>query len=999
MAKNKSTRSGQRRLLIEPSGQLEMFEKSYEQEVREERSRKVECLGMTFENDDARTKYFLDKLREALEELESKLGGVPFTTVDDAIRHLKSVKTFPMGDELRLHEMAERMRSGASKTDLLGRWKDEVGFPHGDIENILSLSDPPYYTACPNPFSADFVRCYGTSHDPQTPYNKEPFATDVSEGKSDPIYTAHSYHTKVPHKAIMRYVLHYTEPGDLVFDGFCGTGMTGVAAQLCGDQATVESLGYHLLPDGSLCLADGESVRLGARHALICDLSPVATFISCKYNVPGESHVFERNAASVLKRGEDECNWMYQTRHPKSKLDGRINYVVWSDVFLCSECSGEVVFWREAVDRKVGKVREQFPCPQCKTILCKRSIKHACVTRLDKVTGQTIRTVKQVPVFINYTVGKARYEKEPDKDDLALIETIEKQTIPHWFPADRLPEGDEARRNDDIGITHVHHFFTKRNLWALSALYTHAKAVGLGWLVTGILPRASKQHQIAISRVGGEKAGEGGATAGHRRGTLYVPSNQVEFNPFELIAERLKIGKKAAQAKRWHGRGVIIGTQSATHVPIPTNSVDYVFTDPPFGGNIMYSELNFIWEAFLRVFTNNSPEAVTNVTQAKGLPDYQRLMTQCFAENYRILKPGRWMTVEFHNSQNAVWASIQEALQAAGFVIADVRTLDKKIKTHTQRTAAGSVNQDLAITSYKPSISLEERFRLDAGTKDGVWDFVRSHLEQVPGFVSNGGQVQVIAERQDYLLFDRMVAFHVQRGVTVPMSAAEFYAGLAQRFIERDDMYFLPAQAAEYDKRRASVSRVEQLVLIPRDEESAIQWLRQQLRLKPQSFQDIHPVFMRAIAGFSKHEEPLELRELLEQNFLCYDGNGEVPSQIHGYLSHSFRDLRNLVKDDPVLRRKALDRWYVPDPKKAGDLERLRSKALLKEFKEYGQSKMRRLMRFRLEAMRAGFADAYQRQDYRTIVDVAEKIPETVLQEDQKLLMYYDVAKMRLGTE
>ena len=57
---------------------------------------------------------------------------------------------------------------------------------------------------------------------------------------------AHSYHTKVPHKAIMRYILHYTESRDVVFDGFCGTGMTGVAAQLCGDRAAVESLGYQI---------------------------------------------------------------------------------------------------------------------------------------------------------------------------------------------------------------------------------------------------------------------------------------------------------------------------------------------------------------------------------------------------------------------------------------------------------------------------------------------------------------------------------------------------------------------------------------------------------------------------------------------------------------------------------------------------------------------------------------------------------------------------------
>jgi len=95
------------------------------------------------------------------------------------------------------------------------------------------------------------------------PYNKEPFAADVSEGKNDPIYNAHSYHTKVPHKAIMRYILHYTEPGDVVFDGFCGTGMTGVAAQLCGDRKTVESLGYKVDDQGVIYQQEEETDESG----------------------------------------------------------------------------------------------------------------------------------------------------------------------------------------------------------------------------------------------------------------------------------------------------------------------------------------------------------------------------------------------------------------------------------------------------------------------------------------------------------------------------------------------------------------------------------------------------------------------------------------------------------------------------------------------------------------------------------------------------------------
>ncbi len=82
---------------------------------------------------------------------------------------------------------------------------------------------------------------------------------------------------------------------------------------------------------------------------------------------------------------------------------------------------------------------------------------------------------------------------------------------------------------------------------------------------------------------------------------------------------------------------------------------------------------------------------------------------------------------------------------------------------------------------------------------------------------------------------------------------------------------------------------------------------------------------------------------MLEENFLRYDGVGEVPSQIHSYLSTNFKDLRNLSKDDPALRAKAKDRWYLPDPNKSIDLERLREKRLLKEFEEYKAAKGRQL--------------------------------------------------------
>ena len=130
-------------------------------------------------------------------------------------------------------------------------------------------------------------------------------------------------------------------------------------------------------------------------------------------------------------------------------------------------------------------------------------------------------------------------------------------------------------------------------------------------------------------------------------------------------------------------------------------------------------------------------------------------------------------------------------------------------------------------------------------------------------------------------------------------------------------------------------------------------------------------------------------------DFLQYDGAGDVPSQIHSYLSTNHKDLRGLEKSDPRLIAKSKDRWYVPDPNKAQDLEKKREKALLKEFQAYLGFTGRRLKEFRLEVLRAGFKDAWSKRDYQTIISVAKKIPDEALQEDEKLLLWYDQALTR----
>lgn len=340
-------------------------------------------------------------------------------------------------------------------------------------------------------------------------------------------------------------------------------------------------------------------------------------------------------------------------------------------------------------------------------------------------------------------------------------------------------------------------------------------------------------------------------------------------------------------------------------------------------------------------------------------------MINCFFEFYRVLKPNRWITIEFHNSQNAVWNAIQEGIQKAGFIVADVRTLDKQQDSFKQIKTNGAVKQDLVISAYKPKDSFKKTLTEYAGLEETAWLFVRQHLANIPVVVKNHDKIEVVAERQAYLLFDRMVAYHIMQGIPVPLDAIDFYRGLDEKFLKRDNMYFLPDQVNEYDADRIK-SDVEnvQFDLFVTNEKSAISWLYQQLDEKvcgPQTYAELQPKFMQEVKTVDKYEQMPELAVLLEENFL-QDENG---------------------------------RWYIPDVTKEGDLLKLREKNLWKEFEGYMNSRGK-LKLFRSEAIRVGFSRLWKEKNYKAIVDIAERLPEKIVQEDPNLLMYYDISLGRV---
>lgn len=448
-------------------------------------------------------------------------------------------QTFPSEDARREHFralLAEKLRDPD--------FRAQVGFPEASDEAILRLSDPPYYTACPNPFAADFVRHHGTPYDADGDrYRRLPFSGDVSEGKTDKLYRAHGYHTKVPYKAIVRYIAHYTDPGDVVLDAFCGSGMTGVAAQICADPG--EELKLQIAEERKE--AGLPKAKWGARHAMLNDLGVYPAFIAAGFNLPFDRARFVREAKRLLDELEDELGWMYETRHTDGQT-GQINYTVWSEVFACPECAGEVVFVDEALNADTGRVRNAFPCPHCEAELDKRKLERVFETEIDAVTGEPWRHVKFQPAFLDYSVPgeKAAFRKQLDADDLARLNRIRRLALPPTVPTVRFPVEEMAHgsRIEPKGFTHVHHFFLPRAAQALGALWSKAEAIEdtrlrnqLLWFLEQAVWTMSilnRHRPTGYSQVGQ-----------FLTGVYYIPSQHSEVSPWEALDGKLKRLKKA----------------------------------------------------------------------------------------------------------------------------------------------------------------------------------------------------------------------------------------------------------------------------------------------------------------------------------------------------------------------------------------------------------------------------------------------------------------------
>ena len=703
------------------------------------------------------------------------------------------------------------------------KMKEIEGFPKGDDDDILNLSNPPYYTAYPNPYIKAFIEKFGKKYDEKTDdYDREPYVFDLKENKNDNIYSAHSYHTKVPPEGIRKLIEHYTNTGDLILDVFCGSGMTGIAAQ------------------------DSK------RRFIICDLSPMAAFISTNYctlfaKFSNEiTEIFNR----ILAKTEKEYGAFYEY---ESEI---INYIVWSDIYVCPHCKKEIIFYKNETKKNTLK------CPSCTAESTIKSMERAL----------TNGKFAPSPVFLNKGRGKDRETVEDTDFLLHQEKELDSFNIPYWYPNQKAnfkyKKWGKLENQNHSGIKDISDFYFKRTLIILSFIYNEIEKIPskdlktkCKFIFTAGIVRLTILNRFILQY---------NTNVGPLSSTLYIPPLFAEMNPISNFKAKTK--EIAKICSKGYGDFGIVGTQSSTDLQnLPDASIDYIFIDPPFGENIMYSGSNYVWEVWLKVITNTSKEAIINEFQNKDINEYHNLLYDSLREMFRILKPNRWITIEFSNSKAEVWNKIRESVVKAGFIIAQINVLDKQKGSIYQASRVGSIKQDLVINAYKPRDSFRKRFILNRGN-NMEFDFIRQHLDHLP--------VEPNSERDSQRLYNKLIMYYIQNSFDIRLNFDEFRDSLKKNFNERDSYWFNGNQINEYEKRKrisekvTSGSSLYNFFII--DEDSAIQWIYSFLE-KPKSYSEIHEKYLQSLQEECKDLMP-ELSQVLQENFIMEDGKYRRPS-------------------------------------------------------------------------------------------------------------------------
>jgi len=567
------------------------------------------------------------------------------------------------------------------------------------------------------------------------------------------LYGAFPYPTKVSPEAIALFIAAHTKPGDTVYDGFAGSGTTGLAALLCEDPpAALRAEAKRL----------GLDVEWGARNAVLYELGALGAFISQTLANPPDPKTFRKAAEDILRTTETEDGWMYGAKDPAGE-QGTIRHVIWSDLLQCPACFREATLWDACVSLDPSHIASHFTCPSCAH---KVPITHVerltCKTRDEFVDKQRhLRARRMARVY--GSTGKKGWSREATRHDLSLFNRIESEPVPDSVPRVAIPWGDLYRRGYHLGITHLHHFYTRRNLilfgrlWERAARYEgNLRDALYFWLLS-----YNASHATIMTRVVAKSGQKDLALTSAQPGVLYVSGLPVEKNLIAGLRRKLStIGNAFAVTHSRKGR-VEVHQASSCRTHLPDCSIDYMFTDPPFGGNIPYAEISFINEAWLGRYTNRAEEIIVSSAQEKAIPEYRQLLTTSLSEACRILKPGGKATIIFHSASAGVWNALQAAYIDAGFGVECAGVLDKTQGSFKQVTTNGAVRGD-------PALLLGKKAARQAEPISCVWTAAEQLYREAALALDPD-------ERTAQRLYSRLVGHFLTRHQQVPLDADSFY--------------------------------------------------------------------------------------------------------------------------------------------------------------------------------------------------------------------------------
>jgi 16S rRNA G966 N2-methylase RsmD len=344
------------------------------------------------------------------------------------------------------------------------------------------------------------------------------------------------------------------------------------------------------------------------RKAIALDLDPMSNFITRMTGTTTDISQFQKDFEFIEKETKSKIMTLYETKCARCNEIGILSHVVWK-----IDENGE----------SEKPVEEWYYCK------CKRGIQ----------------------------------KKSLDENDEIKLQRISKTKIPYWVPENELIWN--TRVNVHKG-TRVVDLFTHRNLIALSVLLNSIEQLPnpetkdlMKFVFTGFVIKASRMNFV---NVGGYKSlGRGWCVRGY-----WVPKEHMEQNvwhDFEAQYRSVLKGKTESNSTVDFRRAsdydrlkrtddnILIVNGSAIDIPIPANSVDYVFTDPPYGDSIPYLELHYLWSSWLKMSPNFGDEIIISdspVRKDKNFDMYYKMLSKAFREVYRVLKPERWLTVTFH---------------------------------------------------------------------------------------------------------------------------------------------------------------------------------------------------------------------------------------------------------------------------------------------------------------------------------------------------------------